>query len=229
MLPWVWRTPARRAVLFSLVFLAVAWFQMAITVGAGGSVHHSILLWPFPLLIIAAVFGEMSRRMPRKGLAALAVVTAFLGITNLLVTNRQYVEIIRNGGANNWTDAVFPLSAVLKKIPAEYVMAIDWGIIDPVRLIDQGAIPVRVGSDPVSKPEMTPADREQLLKVISMSNVIFVGHTPGSEFFEGANARHEAGARSLGFRRETLAVVADRHGRERFEVFRYWPCAGACK
>src|ERR1039458_5753066 len=50
------RGDALRAIVFALVAMAVAWIQMAITANAGGSVHHTILLWPLPQLIVAVSF-----------------------------------------------------------------------------------------------------------------------------------------------------------------------------
>ena len=39
---------ARRAILFAVLAMACAWTLMAVTANAGGSVHHTILLWPLP-------------------------------------------------------------------------------------------------------------------------------------------------------------------------------------
>src|ERR1035438_10846524 len=47
------RGHALRAILFALLAMAIAWAQMAITANAGGSVHHAILLWPLPQMVIA--------------------------------------------------------------------------------------------------------------------------------------------------------------------------------
>ena len=50
------RGGALRAILWALIAMAVAWIQMAITANAGGSVHHAILLWPLPHMVIAISF-----------------------------------------------------------------------------------------------------------------------------------------------------------------------------
>jgi hypothetical protein len=60
LLPLVWRTPAKRPMLFFLIFTAAVGTQMALTADAGTSVHHVILMWPFPLFFIAVAFTEMS-------------------------------------------------------------------------------------------------------------------------------------------------------------------------
>src|SRR5213079_786917 len=57
----------RRAVLFALIAMAVAWIQMAITANAGGSVHHTILLWPLPQLVAGVSLAAASQRLGKPG------------------------------------------------------------------------------------------------------------------------------------------------------------------
>src|SRR5207249_4195046 len=54
------RGAALRAILFALIAMVIAWAQMAVTVNAGGSVHHAILLWPLPQMVIAISFAAAS-------------------------------------------------------------------------------------------------------------------------------------------------------------------------
>src|SRR5437879_6185586 len=58
--PLLCRTPTRKPMAFALIAMAVAWIQMLYAKGAGGSVHHAILLWPFPALLVAVAFAEAS-------------------------------------------------------------------------------------------------------------------------------------------------------------------------
>src|SRR5205823_15091101 len=101
---------ALRAILFALTAMIVAWVQMAITAKAGGSVHHAILLWPLPQMLIAISFAAASRRLRTAGIPAVAAILAVMMISGLLVTNEYYSLIVRNGGNQNWTDAIFRLS-----------------------------------------------------------------------------------------------------------------------
>ena len=66
---------------FRLIAMAVAWVQMAITANTGASVHHTILLWPFPQVVIAVSFASASRRLGRAGIPALAVTMAVLMVS----------------------------------------------------------------------------------------------------------------------------------------------------
>jgi len=54
--PLWWRS---RMAWFSVIFCGAAWAAMAFTRDAGGSLHHTILLWPFPLLLMGAVLSRI--------------------------------------------------------------------------------------------------------------------------------------------------------------------------
>ena len=137
-----------RAILFALVAMAVAWIQMATTPTAGGSVHHTILLWPLPAMVIAVSFAAASRRLGRAGIPAVAVILAVLVTSDILVTNEYFWKSVRNGGSHTWTDAVFPLSADLMAMHPAAVYCADWNIFENLRLLDRGALPLRSGMDP---------------------------------------------------------------------------------
>ena len=100
--------------LATVLAMIVAWAQMAVTANAGGSVHHAILLWPLPQMVIAISFAAASRRLGSAGIPAVALVLVALMISGMLVTNEYFCLIVRNGGSLNWTDAIFRLSDYLK-------------------------------------------------------------------------------------------------------------------
>ena len=216
LLPWLarrngWNGPVR-AIAFALVFLAVAWLVMALTRGAGGGVHHVILLWPFPALVVAAAFAAASH-LVRRGALAVALAVPLMAASNALVLNEYYNQAVRNGGSLNWTDAVFPLARELREMPAEFVFVTDWGMLDSLRLLERGRLPVRVASDP--------ADPGEVRRQVSSPGHLFLGHTTGNEFFPGATAKLEAAAARLGYRRQLLRTVADSRGKPIFEIYRF--------
>ena len=53
---FLWKSGARRILMFLLIAMGVTWAQMAITNGAGGSAHHVILMWPLPLAFVGVAF-----------------------------------------------------------------------------------------------------------------------------------------------------------------------------
>jgi 4-amino-4-deoxy-L-arabinose transferase-like glycosyltransferase len=215
------RGHALRAILFALLAMAIAWAQMAITANAGGSVHHAILLWPLPQMVIAISFAAASRRLGRAGIPALAVVLAVLMVSGLLVTNEYRVVILRNGGSRFWTDAIFRLGDYMKGVPAVNVFCEDWGIMDSLRLLSRGKLPLVVGTDPFVRPAGNDAEREFLANAISEPDHLFINHTKDFEFFEGVNDQFVKYAANAGYRREVIAVIPDSHGRPVYEVYRF--------
>lgn len=208
-----------RVMAAALVFIAVAWLQMALTKNAGGAVHHAVLLWPAPHLVIALALGGIGR-LPRGAVPA-AAATALLAASSLLVTNQYYAQIARNGGALNWTDAVHPLADLARRTPARSIYVTDWGIFDTLRLLGRGSMPLIVATHPIAKPELDDADRRDVAAWFETPGHLFIGHTDNNEFFSGCRKNLLHTAALAGFRRELLATVPDRNGKPVFEVFRF--------
>ena len=215
------RGNALRAILWALVAMAVAWAQMAITANAGGSVHHAILIWPLPEMVIAISFAAASRRLKGAGIPALAAVLVIQMTSGMLVTNEYYWRMRRNGGAMNWTDAVFPLSQYMTTVRASNVFSVDWGIMDSLRMLNRGKLPLRVGTDPISKPALTDTDREFLASMIGQPDHLFINHTKPFEFFTDVNEKLVKYAEAAGYRRKIEAVIPDSNGRPVYEVYRF--------
>jgi 4-amino-4-deoxy-L-arabinose transferase-like glycosyltransferase len=220
------RGAALRAILFALIAMALAWVQMAFTANAGGSVHHAILLWPLPQMIIAISFAAASRRLSRAGVPVLAAVVAVMMVSGLLLTNEYYFLTVRNGGAPNWTNAIFRLSDYMKSAPPRTLYCVDWGIMDSLRLLNRGKLPLRVGSDLVSKAEKSPVDRETLIKTIAAPENVFAGHTKDFEFFDGSHEKLAKFAEAAGYQRELLATIPDSYGRPVYEVYHFVAAVG---
>lgn len=208
-----WKGPVR-VLAFTLVFGTVGWLQMALTRGAGGSVHHTVLLWPAPQAFTAVAFAAASRHLRGFGCAFAVALVTLVAFSGLLVTNEYYTLMMRNGGALNWTDAMYPLAAYMEKLPSRLVFITDWGILDTLRVLDRGKLNLRVGSDPAL---------ETMRTWVAESDNVFVGHTEGNEFFPENSRKLQQLAAQMGFRRELLQVVADRNHRPIFEVFRFVP------
>ncbi|HUK19120.1 MAG TPA: glycosyltransferase family 39 protein [Bryobacteraceae bacterium] len=206
------RGPDLRAILFALAALALAWIQMATTANAGGSVHHSILLWPLPAMVIAVSLAAATRRLGRAGLPVVLALTAILAASEALVTNEYYALMVRDGGTVPWTDAVYTLSDYLKSSHAKTVACVDWGIMDSLRLLNRGTLPLRWGGD-----ENDP----RLADLIAQPATLFLGHTAGREVFPGKTEKVTQRAAALGYKRKVLAVIGDSFGRPTFEVFSF--------
>lgn len=219
LLPFLWRTPARRPMLFSLVAALTGWLIIAAT-GRGGASHHVVLLWPLPQVLVGAAAAQAAgwRRHTAKLVVALL---AAVCLSSLAVTNQYLADFVRLGSGLAWTDASHPLARHLARIAASNVYALDWGIVGPLRIEGGQRLPVRgfLSMDPGW--EVREADGYRNL--VSSRERYFVAHTPGSEVFPGRREALAAFARMQGYREEVRQVVRDRHGRAVFEVFHFVP------
>ena len=138
------------------------------------------------------------------------------------MTNEYFALIVRNGGSQNWTDAIFRLSDYMKGTSSSNVFCVDWGMLDSLRLLNRGRLPLRVGTDPITKHELNDADREYLGRMISTrpSN-LFINHTKDFEFFTGVNDKLVKYAGAAGYQREVLAAISDGNGRPVYEVYHF--------
>ena len=225
LLPWLWNSPARKPILFALVFLVVTWLQMAFTQDVGGSAHHVVLLWPFPQLIVAIAFTRATRALGRAAIPVLAVLIAVVCGSSFLVTNQHLAQLVVRGPTTVWTDAVYPLAEYLTQLPAERIYVMDWGVYDSLRLLGRGQLPLRVGSDQAAKPKMDENDLRIVREMLS-EEAVFLGHTEGNEVFGGVSARFAAAAESAGYHKQVLRVIDDARGRPIFEVYK-WVAGGA--
>ncbi len=209
--PLWWRS---RAAWFSLVFTTVAWLMMAMTRDAGGSAHHVILLWPFPILFAAVALARIPWRLG-------AVVAGGVIVMNLLVINQHVYQLERYGSWDSFTDAIFPLSDGFDDASPEPVYAADWGIFDSLRLLHQGRLNLRVTTAPEDPAALTEAERRDLDYLLEGSPGVVVGHVPDREVFHGSAERLAKAAEAAGYRKEVLRTVADRNGRPVFEIYRF--------
>ncbi len=221
LLPWLWTTPARKPMLFALIFMLITWVQMAFTEEAGGSPHHVVLLWPFPHLLIAVAFAQASGALRRAAVPVLAAVIAIVCGSSFLVTNRHLAQLVQRGSGPIWTDAIYPLAEYISAAGAQRVYVMDWGIFDALRILDRGRLPLMVGSDQVTKESMNEDDRRILSEILSARDAVFVGHTEGNEIMSGVSAKMLEAAAGAGYRKKVLKVIGDRNGRPMFEVYRW--------
>jgi 4-amino-4-deoxy-L-arabinose transferase-like glycosyltransferase len=208
--PLLWRDPApRRMFLFVLICGTVAWLQMAITKNAGAAAHHTILLWPLPIIAIAVVLAQLPRLV-------LWPVVAIAAGANVLVLSSYYTNLVRNGGTPSWTDAMYPAIHEILRTPRDATCMIDWGFGETMRLYERGKIPICYAENPADENA-----RPIVLRQISNPRHVFLTHTEGNESFPGVTARFVAFAEANGFRRFGHRVFADTNGRKTVEVFQF--------
>jgi hypothetical protein len=218
-LPWLWFTPSRRPALFVVVYLAIAWPQMLLLPNTGATIHHVILLWPFPHFLIAIALSQLSYRAGKRGPAVLACVLAVLVGANCLLLNQYFADLATNGTTSIWTDATSPLFSYLSQLNSRRIVTTDWGYGATLCLLSDGTMPIVDISYALM--DGSPAAKARPGSLVADSKTVFVSHVPGSEVFPGTNQRLAAIAAEKGYQSETLALIADRFGRPRFQVFRF--------
>ena len=221
LVPWLWFTPSRRPAVFVMIYLAVTWGQMLLLANTGATLHHVILLWPFPHMLIAIAGAQLAHRIGRRGVPVLAALLVAMTADNLLVVNHYFADLTRLGTTVIWTDAIGPLYRYLDSLGTGQVVTVDWGYSAPLCLLSDGELPLRDISYQLLGPSGEQAAWIQSL--MGDPRNAFVDHAEGGEQFPNARERLASIAAAGGFRKELLTVITDRNQRPRFNVFRYVP------
>jgi hypothetical protein len=135
--------------------------------------------------------------------------------------------MLRNGGAPAWDDGVMAAAHYFERAPGYGVaFAMDWGIIEPIRLIERGRVRLASGIDQLSGPTISPEDQATLRGMVSDQRNLFVAHPAGAEFFRGKSAQLQSFAASIGFVPQMVEKLSDSFGRPFFEIYRFVPAGG---
>jgi 4-amino-4-deoxy-L-arabinose transferase-like glycosyltransferase len=215
--PWWWKYRAAR---FSLVFMAVSWFLMALTHDAGTSAHHVVLLWPFPILFTAVALASLPWR-PLAWAAAVSMIAM-----NLLVLNQYVYQFERDGAGDVFTDALNPLSASLDSYADRNLYFIDWGIYENLNLLHEGRLNFRNAIDPVHTDSPGAEQLAEIRDLLRDPRGLILDHVREHEVFPDVGARLDRAARSFGYRREVVRTIPDSNGRPMFEIVRFVPMEG---
>lgn len=219
--PLAWFGARPRLAVFLLLGMVFSTVLMMSTRNAGGSQHHTILLWPVPQLILVLVLAEISARWPRRGAAAALAVTLLCAVSNATILNQYLAQFISSGPTVIWTNAIRPLVNELGKYHGRLVFAADWGISEQVQFYGAGKIGFHRPADGVVLSLHEPLSQAYVEKSLSDPKTLFVTHTEGREAFVGVRQKLIAFAAEKGYRDEVLEVIKDRHGVPIFEIHEF--------
>lgn len=213
-------TPAGRVLLFTVLAMSIAWFQMAVTRNAGAGIHHTVLLWPLPHMFMAVAFAAFAIRFGKAARWAVLILVIGLTAANLLLMNQYLYQFARDGARGSWTDAIYPLSAGLASSPSSHIAVIDWGLINSLEAMNEGKLPLSWAGDPfMERPTGSPpVDPDP--ELLRDPNTLWVGHTDGNEQFAGVNASVIAFAARSGYEKTPVRLYYDSNGRAIFQTFR---------
>lgn len=218
-----WRRISRLP-LFCAAAMLPAWVLMAANPGAGGTVHHVILLWPFPQFLIAGAAVHISERLSRGRGPVLMLFGILFVLSNLLVLNAYRTQFARSGAEGPWTDATLALPAALRDY-GDPVILTDWGLHNWLVMRNGAVDGILIGYD-ILRTEPGPDADDRFRRLLESPQATFVGFVEGKEVFAGTRLRLEAMAASNGYRKEVLRVIPDTHGRPAIELFRLLPAPG---
>jgi 4-amino-4-deoxy-L-arabinose transferase-like glycosyltransferase len=222
LLPFSLRSRFGPAILFSLTFFVTAWVQMFV-IEAGGSVHHVVLMYPFPQLFVAATVAFLHERIAsrislRAATSATIVIALLLVAGNVRSTAHQYAQILCYGSDAGWTDAIYPLSEYLKAQPAAQVVVIDWGIGTQLHFLSNNKMP-QTGVPQVV--EDTAEAGGRLEEWIDKPNILYVAYASDElRAFPKTQQLFRAMAASRGYELQLEKGFVDRNGRLIFHVYR---------
>ncbi|MBI5087111.1 MAG: glycosyltransferase family 39 protein [Acidobacteria bacterium] len=216
-----WFGPNRRAALLFVAAGAMAYLMMMFTRSAGGSVHHTVLLWPLPQMALGLATGEAMRRWAGRGQAVTAAAVLICVLSNLAVLNSYLAHFIACGPTEVWSDAARPLVADIGARQGRLVFAVDWGITQQVEFYSNGRIGYHRSSDGIVLGLPDELSVRPLETYLADPSTLFVTHTEGREAFIGVRQKMLDFAAARGYRHELLNVIHDRHGVPIFEVHEF--------
>ena len=216
-----WFGPHRRAAIFFVLGGALTYAMMLITHSAGGSGHHTILLWPVPQILLALLLAQVAALWPRRGWRTAVVLVVVCTVSNLTVFNTYLAHFIACGPGLYWTDAIRPLVNEIGRKPGRMVFAVDWGITQQIAWYGNGRIGFHSGSDGIVRGLPEPLSVPPLEKALADPATLFVMHPEGQESFVGVRQKMLDFASARGYQDLIVQTIRDRHGVAAFELHEF--------
>ena len=135
LLPITLRTRHRRAILFPLIVtLGIYLLMFPFRAGGSGS-HHVVMVYPFPLLFVAASLAATAEKVKLR--LAMPLVVGVAVLWNLSLNARYLAGYAHTGGSRNFTDAIYELAPHMHQNPEQTYYLLDWGISNPLAFLGE--------------------------------------------------------------------------------------------
>ncbi len=213
------RGPARRWILFFFFSASFAWIQSALTIGAGESIHHSVLIWPLLYLGAALSASCLLRRSGRARIPVLVSGLTVFSVLGFLLVNRSAADLIRYSANTPWTDADVPLTDYLLSHGVKWVITTDWGIDRVIEARSRGGISVRDDSFSVRDGHF----EDLMLLQCAAPECVIAGHVPARDVFPDQSQKLERFVSANGLETVPVTEIDDTHGTPTFRLFRLQP------
>jgi 4-amino-4-deoxy-L-arabinose transferase-like glycosyltransferase len=220
--------PARRKwIVFFAGSAAIAWLQSALTINAGGSIHHSVLIWPL-LYSGAAISADAAARsfIQWPGRWGAGVVCGTIGVfcfRGLFLINHAYWVMLSYSPAPAWSNADAALVSYLHEEGVHRAAALDWAIANP--LVIRSGVTIAVLEDSYSLLARQSV-KDDLLLCSHDPACVVVTHPDTRQLFPGVNETARAELAGLHLRMTPQREIADSHGTPAMEVFRLESATG---
>jgi hypothetical protein len=138
-----WPKPFRQATAF-LVFSAVLVTSGVLLLPGAVRMHHSVLVYPFPHILIAMALMLLWRMLARPGGACtgarllLSLTVAALLLGQLLAIHKTQRLIRRTGGQGWWSEVLNTFCNQVKNRSDLTVVSLDWGFNEQLLFLSQG-------------------------------------------------------------------------------------------
>jgi hypothetical protein len=219
--PLWWQSRGQRAGVFALVFCTVTFLAMAVTRDGGTGIHHIVLLWPMPQLLAGIAICALRPRWIAPVLAAVLV------ISNLLVIDRYFFQLERNGAAGTFSDAIYSLSSAIPQLGNDSVYVADWGMYESLEYLHQGRLPLNYSPAILAAENPSGGQLSTIAAMIADPKGLFVTHVSEQEVFKGVRERFQTVAASAGYEKRVIQTISDSNGRPVFELWRFLPASRA--
>lgn len=216
-----WNSPNRRLALVLLLGGLGGWILMILTRKAGGSIHHTILLWPIPHLLAGLAAGQLFLRLSTRAARFTIAAFALAALSNLLILNTYYADFRSFGPSTIWTDAIRPLMNELGAEPGRQAFTVDWGISQQIPFYGNARLGYDVASDGVLVSLPDPSATAHLNAALANPATLFITHTEGREAFPGVRAKLYEFAAAAGYRGSLRKTIPDSAGVPIFEIHEF--------
>jgi 4-amino-4-deoxy-L-arabinose transferase-like glycosyltransferase len=218
-LAWLRRSPVFRPMLFLLIAALAAWTQMFLTRNAGGGAHHTILLWPLPVLFAGMAIAATTELARPHGAVLFAAVVSLVAIGNVLNENEYLARFAMRGGIGGWTDAIYPLSAMVDD--SRWIGTVDWGYTNGLRVLHRGRLQLFNPADYGVDSQTGAKGAAELARMVENPDLLYVEHTEDKQLIPRVNDRLRNRAATLGYAERIERVIPDSSGDPVFELFQF--------
>lgn len=216
------RGARRRIWLAAVLALSLVLFQMMITIGAGTGMHHYILLFPLPFVVIAMPLVALAEGRGLRRRIAAAASTAILGWSAFALYT--CFDALRSWGPTPiWSTAITELAPALRRMGAERVFALDWGIDSQLRYYLWPHGLADLGWEFLDTATMPENVRELHLARLRSPDVYYVVFEARHQVRPSYVEEFRAFATREGFAEETVGLVPDAWGVPIYRILRYRP------